>query len=114
MILYSIRKKSTEKYFIHFHGRLISTWCVTPQFSMKPDTIWKNLKRLCSEGYWEEYKIGNLSGTFKRKNWRKFDKRKLELYEVVQFNVRVLGAKATSAEKFVIPKTIAKLNVRIK
>lgn len=115
MILYSIRKKSTEKYFVHFHGRLVATWCVTPQFSIRPDTIWKNLKRLCSEGYWEPYTL-TCSGTHKyyRKNWKKFDKSKLSLYEVIQFNVKVIGAKSTSAEKFVVPKQIAKLNVRIR
>lgn len=88
-------------------------------FFKTPDAIWRNLKRLCCEFYYEEYQIRDWTGKlcerkFRRKNWRKFDKRKLKKYEVVQFSVKALGTTTMDAEVFVIPKKLAKMNVRIK
>lgn len=115
MILYSIRNKGTGNYFVHFNGNLKPQWCFTPTFSHKPDTIWKNLARLCSDGFWESYTIP-CSGVHKyyRKNWKNFRASRLKRYEVVTFNVKVLGTKCVDAKDFVIPKKLAKMNVRIK
>lgn len=118
MLLYSIMNKATGKYFVHTDGRGRTQWNGTPTFWRTPDAIWKNLGRLCGEFYMEPYQVSRYDNaqhwTYYRKNWRNFDAKKLKKYQVITHKVKVMGKKITPAEKFVIPKKLAKMNLIIK
>lgn len=115
MILYAIRAIATGKYFVHTDGNGTPIWNSTPSFCREPETIWKNLKRLCSQFYYEGYKLPALGERiWTRKNWKNFDPALLRHYEVVTFNVSVIGSEVISAPNFVVPETLAEMDVKIK
>ena len=118
MLLYSIRRKSDGRYFVHTDGRGRAQWNTTPTFWRTPDSIWKNLGRLCGEFYMEPYQVGKWDvseqWTYYRKNWRDIDAKKLKKYEVITHKVKIMGKTRTPAEDFVVVKKLKKMNLIIK
>lgn len=109
MLLYSIRRCSDGKFFVHTYGNGELVMSSTPTFWRTPDSIWDNLKRVCSDFAPYRDKWG-----WQQKGWHNFDPRALDAWEVIVTNVSVLGETIHPARDFVTPDQIAERDVRIR
>lgn len=107
MRLYLIKRKADKAFLrtIEAHyslhtGQDKTAWSDKPQMMLRtPDGVAGNLRKLCSEPYWQSGKT--FAGHESREiGWRNFDARKLELYEVVCMDVDVISMTATPATDF--------------
>lgn len=113
MRLYTIKRKSDGKFYVSAMGYYaINTGNPQYQFASRPSQFLKtpdgvagNLRKLCSEPYWEKRAPAGVSPSIAEKwnelAWRNFDASKLSLYEVVVLDVDVISMTATPAESFV-------------
>lgn len=108
MKLYSMRRLSDGKFFIHTDGLGHLRMSTKPVFWRTPDSIWVNLKRVCSEYAPYEDRWG-----FTQKDWSGFDAKKLAGWEIVVTNVKVLGEKQIPAAEFVDKKALRTMDVAI-
>jgi hypothetical protein len=120
MILYSIRRVSDGKFL---HGHRYGTrrpgepiWASSPIYWRESVSIWKHLKRLCSEFAYEPYKIRDYTGAivnhwYHKKTWVNFNAAKLVGYEVIETHVKVLGEKQIPATDFVVAQDLEKIEV---
>ena len=122
MRLYLIKRASDGKFFggINGHYMLIrkvsretaTYWSDKPQMLLKtPDGVAANLRRLCSEPYWDMTPPAGLCASIKS-NWRElawkdFDAAKLDQFEIVVMDVDVISMTATPAREFIQPEAIA-------
>lgn len=104
MKLYSLRRVADGKYFVHTNGLGHLVMNSTPIFWKTPDSIWVNLKRVCSD--FAPYADPHFPH-WQKKGWANFDPTKLTQWEVVVTTVNVLKQKCYPAPEFV---DIAKLN----
>ena len=109
MILYSIRRISDGKFFVHYNGLGDLNMNSTPVFWKTPGSVWDNLKRLCSQ-----YEPWADRWGFMQKGWVDFDARKLKQWEVIVTDVKVLGEKQIPAAQFVVVKDLRSRDVRIR
>ena len=109
MLLYSIRRISDGKFFVHYDGRGHLRMNSTPTFWKTPDSVWDNIARLCSRYQPWEDRWG-----WSQKGWVDFDARKLKSWEVIVTDVKVLGEKQIPAAEFVVVKDIRDRDVRIR
>ena len=109
MLLYSIRRISDGKFFVHYNGLGELSMNSTPVFWKTPDAVWDNLKRLCSQ-----YEPWKDRWGWMQKGWRDFDARKLKQWQVIVTDVAVLGEKQVPAAEFVSVKDLRRRDVRIK
>lgn len=112
MRLYSIKRKSDGKFYISAMGHY-SVHTGEPQYNFgnkpsqflkTPDGVAGNLRKLCSEPYFDKTRPNGLSPNitnWSELSWRNFDASKLELYEVVMMDVDVISMTATPASEFV-------------
>ena len=122
MRLYLIKRHSDGLFFVNINGHWMLTnpvkagdgqyWSAKSQQMWKtPDGIVSNLRKLCSEPYWDITPPHGLSAAlgpgWKKLAWYKFDKQKLKLYDVVIMDVDVLATIATPATEFVQIEKIA-------
>ncbi len=109
MMLYSMRRLSDGKFFIHTYANGRFAMSNKPVFWRTPDSIWINLKRVCSNFQpWRD------RWDCVQKGWTGFDAKKLKDWEVITTNVRVLGEKRIPAARFVDKAALLKMDVRIK
>ena len=109
MLLYSIRRISDGRFFVHYNGLGELNMNSTPVFWKTPDSVWDNLTRLCS--HFEPWKD---RWGFMQKGWNNFDARKLKLWEIIITDVAVLGEKQVPAAEFVNVKNLRSRDVRIR
>jgi len=111
MILYCIRRKSDGRYFIHTDGNGHPRMSTDPVFFKKPETIARNLKRLCSEFTLVQ------SSKFKwswSKEWSNFNPDILDAYEVERYELHLQDKIIVPARNFVGAVTMQNLNTRIR
>lgn len=114
MRLYLIKRKSDRKFFVsvNAHYMLIRPgvdgeyWSDKPQTFLKtPDGVAGNLRKLCSEPFWDTEPPKGISPRlvdgWAEIGWRNFDAAKLADFEVVVMDVDVISMKATPATDFV-------------
>jgi hypothetical protein len=109
MKLYSMRRLSDGKFFIHTYANGKLAMSNKPVFWRTPDSIWVNLKRVCSK-----FEPWRDRWDCTQKGWTGFDPKKLREWEVIVTNVKVLGEAQIPAEKFVDKSALRKMDVRIK
>ena len=109
MKLYSMRRLSDGRYFIHTDGNGDLRMSTKPVFWRTPDSIWINLKRVCSKFEPWEDRWGS-----RQKGWEGFDAKKLRDWEIVITNVKVLGEGRIPATEFVDKSALRKMDARIK
>lgn len=78
MKLYSMRRLSDGRFFIHTDGLGHLRMSTKPVFWRTPDSVWVNLKRVCSEYSPYQDRWG-----FTQKDWAGFDAKKLAGWEIV-------------------------------
>lgn len=99
MNLYRIRRKDTKEFLYSLEGIRTGecTWGPSGSFWKRPDTIWRNLEKLCSE-----YKeTRNEKWGFPWISYENFDGSKLALYEVIVNDVTVNGEICHDADLFI-------------
>jgi hypothetical protein len=122
MRLYLIKRKSDGLFFGNINGAYIVNqgasrdsaeyWSAKPQCLLKtPDGVAANLRRLCSEPYWDTTPppkvCSAVAAGWKELAWRNFDPSNLDLYEVVVLDVDLISVTATPAQDFVQTAAIA-------
>ena len=112
MRLYLIKRRSDKKFYVGINGHYALNadvsghqWSEKPgTFFRTPDGIARNLRKLCSEPYWNTTPppkvCAAVAARWKEVAWRKFDGRKLKKYEVVIMDVDVISMTATPATEF--------------
>lgn len=113
MRLYLIKRRSDRKFFGTINGHYIlhsgqdgEYWSDKPQTFLKtPEGVAGNLRRLCSEPFWDTEPPKGISSAlrngWKELAWRNFDGRKLKKYEIVAMDVDVLAMSAMPASEFI-------------
>jgi len=109
MRLYMI-KRVDGTFFVNINGYYsIRTgknevhWSDKGRFFRTPDGVAGNLRKLCSEPYYDTTRPDGLSPRIKNwseLSWRNFDPSKLASYEVVMMDVDVISMTATPAADF--------------
>jgi len=118
MRLYAIRRKSDGKFYVSaMGGYAIHTGKPQYQFATKPsqflrtpDGVAGNLRKLCSDPYYDTTPpigLSNRITNWRELAWRNFDASKLDLYEVVITDVDIISTTATPAAEFVQLSAIA-------
>lgn len=106
MKLYTIKRISDGKFFISTDGRGALYFSPSPTFWKTPESIWANLKRICSD----YAPIKGWMG-FPKKDWANFDPEKIDLYEVIVMEVDLVNVTAIPAKEFVQVEKIRELDV---
>jgi len=118
MRLFMIKRKIDRKFFVGINGHYMlharvdgQSWSDRPGvFFRTPDGIAANLRRLCSEPYWDTEAPEGVSPRVAvgwcELGWRNFDESKLGPYEIVTMDVDILSMKAMPATEFVQMDTI--------
>jgi len=112
MRLYMIKRKTDAMFYVTINGHYsIRTgkseqqWSTKGRFFRTPDGVAGNLRKLCSEPYWDTTIPNGLSPriavNWREVGWRNFDASKLELYEIVMMDVDIISMTATPATEFV-------------
>jgi len=113
MRLYMIQRKSDREFFVGVNGHYIlasgkdgQTWTgKAGRFFRTPDGVAGNLRRLCSQPYWNFNPPPGVcpavANGWREVAWHDFDARKLDAYEVVTMEVDILSMKACPASEFV-------------
>lgn len=113
MRLHLIKRKSDKTFFVRIDaycmlrnsGVDVEYWSEKPQTFLKtPDGVAGNLRKLCSEPYWDTTRPDGLSPritNYREIGWRNFDASKLAQFEVVVMDVDVISMRATPATDFV-------------
>ena len=113
MRLFMIKRKSDRKFFVGINGYYMlhasvdgQSWSAKPGvFFRTPDGVAANLRRLCSEPYWQTEAPKGICPAVARGwrevGWRDFDESKLGAYDIVMMDVDILSMKATPATEFV-------------
>ena len=115
MRLYLIKRRSDKKFFVSINGYWMLNsrvpvdgqhWADKPaQFLKTPEGVAGNLRKLCSEPYWDydapEGVCTRVAAGWRNLAWRNFDGCKLKQYEVVIMDVDVISMEATPATEFV-------------
>lgn len=109
MKLYSLRRVSDGKFFVGTNGRGDWNMNSTPCFWKTPDSIWVNLKRVCSDySPWKDH------WGWDQKGWANFDAKKMAGWEVIVTTVHVLKQKRYTAKEFVDVAKLREMDVRVK
>ena len=113
MRLYIIKRKHDGAYFVNINGHYAlnadvdgEQWSHKSQrFFRTPYGVAGNLRRLCSEPYWNYNAPPGLCASvakgWKEIAWKNFDESKLKFYEVVVMDVDIISATSTPAEEFI-------------
>lgn len=122
MNLYMIRQVSDGKYLRKINGYYMLaagvprekavTWSETPAYMLRtPDGVAANLRKLCSEPYWDREAPKGvwppLAAKWEELAWRNFDASLLDQYEVVTMNVDILSMRVTAPAAFAQIEAIA-------
>lgn len=107
MNLYTIKRISDGRFFISTNGLGTPFFCRSPCFWKTPDSVWINLKRLCSE--YAPFK--DWFGT-SQKDWINFNPVLLKLYQVIVLEVDLVNVTAVPAVDFVVPDKLAELDAK--
>ncbi len=113
MRLYLIKRKSDGSFLrtldAHYSlhsGQDKTAWSYKPQQMLRtPDGVAMNLRKLCSEPFWDG------EWPHREIGWRNFNEDHLDLYEVVCMDVDVISMKATPARHFAQVEAIKSIPV---
>ena len=110
MRLYMIKRKTDGKFYVNINGHYSThtgkseqSWSDKGRFLRTPDGVAGNLRKLCSEPFYDTTRPAGLSKNitnWQELAWRYFDATKLEQYEVVMMDVDVISMTATPATEF--------------
>lgn len=111
MRLYMIKRKTDGLFYVNINGHYsVHTgkseqhWSDKGRFLRTPDGVAGNLRKLCSEPYFDTTRPDGLSpniNDWRELSWRNFEPLKLIAYEIVMMDVDVISMTATPATDFV-------------
>ena len=111
MRLYMIKRKMDGLFYVNINGdysirtgKSEQHWSDKGRFLRTPDGVAGNLRKLCSEPYYDTTRPDGLSKNitnWQELSWRGFEPSKLVAYEVVMIDVDVISMTATPAEEFI-------------
>ncbi len=115
MRLYLIKRRSDGQFFVNINGysmlvnpgrlKWAQQWSDKGRFMRTPDGVAGNLRKLCSEPYWNTNPPKGVCKAvtkgWKEVAWHKFEGRRLKAYEIVTMDVDILSMKATPATEFI-------------
>lgn len=106
MKLYLIKRKADghflrnlETHYSLHVGQDKTAWSAKPSMLLRtPEGVAMNLRKLCSEAYYEDFRPKAFSREIA---WRNFKPDELKLYEIVCMDVDVISMKSTPANEFI-------------
>ena len=112
MRLYLIKRKSDGLFYVNINGyyqantgNRLEYWSNKGRFLRTPDGVAANLRKLCSEPYFNETPPKGVCAAVARDwselAWRNFNETRLEIFEVVVMDVDVISMKSTPATEFI-------------
>jgi hypothetical protein len=110
MRLYMIKRKDDGLFYVNINGHYSvkagksgQQWSDKGRFFRTPDGVAGNLRKLCSEPYFDTTRPDGLCKNITNWSelaWRNFDPSKLDAYEVVMMDVDIISMTATPARDF--------------